>query len=93
MRNLPIVQGSISHDDPWTWVSIKELSVPRNGRVCYCDYYWIVHDGCVLFYEEQYPQCNQQKEIMEYMWKAELGSIPNIRVELIPCLFLRRNTL
>jgi hypothetical protein len=46
-----------------TKIPIEKATKPFDGARVYADKWWIVMDGCVLFYRGRSPQCNANEDI------------------------------
>lgn len=67
---------------------LTELVVPKGGRICLTDLWWLVtKDNEVLFYKSySCPQCNANKEIAERI--ASCKQYEGTRVFFVPAAFV-----
>jgi hypothetical protein len=64
-KPIPSIQCGISRE-LYDYVSIEDVSTPKEGYIVRLNRWWIVRDGHVLFYKQYWPQCNPSKEMVEY---------------------------
>lgn len=56
------------NEQPWTKISIEELTTPRNDKICIASSWWaITPDGFALIYDDVSPQTNTNRSIVERM--------------------------
>lgn len=73
---------------PWVKIPLKDLQEPVNGKVCYCNYYWIVtKDRCILNFNKTSYQCNTNKIVMD----KYIEMFPECGVEFFEVLYLDNN--
>lgn len=70
-------------------VTIEKATMVFDGATALCNRWWIVDDGCILFYRGRAPQCNSQKEIAEAI-RDRL--YPNAEVRFLPVVYRRQET-
>jgi len=56
------------------YIPIKEATTPKDGYVCYVNYWWAVKDNCVIGYrygKRLAPQCNKNPAIVNRLAREE----------------------
>jgi hypothetical protein len=56
----------------WIHVPVKDITTPKDGRICYGPRWWkVTEDGDVLFFDAYTsPQCNVSKAVVERTGKG-----------------------
>ena len=70
-------------------VPITEAETPKNGCKVFVDYYWLIHDDCLLIWNKggvNSHQCNIDKRLSE-MICIKYG-LPGVSVQKIPLAFI-----
>ena len=65
-------------------VPIHETTKVFNGAQAFCDRWWIVRDGNILFHDGYAPQCNSNKEIAE---RIRDKLYPDADVQFLPVVY------
>ena len=71
-----------------TRIPVEEAITPRNGMVVMCDRWWIVLDGCLLFFKGFAPQCNAVEKIAKSI-RDRL--YPDADVRFLPLVFVKQS--
>jgi hypothetical protein len=68
MKDLPTIMCGIGRSSMWSAsISIEELTTPKQGYITYIGYFFFVHNGNVIQYNDSQPQFAMTREILEYM--------------------------
>jgi len=67
-----------------TKVPIEKATTLFDGARVYANYWWVVRDGCILFFRKFAPQCNKNREITERL-RDKL--YPGADVQFLPVVF------
>jgi hypothetical protein len=71
-----------------TKIPLEKAQTPFNGAEVMTDRYWVVEDGCILFWNKYSPQCNSQKSVAEYIQKK---LYPSGSVMFLPVVYTIRD--
>lgn len=69
-----------------TAIPVEKATTPFDGAYVYANRWWIVRDGCVLFFCKFAPQCNPNKEITE---RLRDRLYPGAEVRFLPVVFAK----
>jgi len=72
--------------DRFKRVKISEVLEPKDGYTAIVGWYWVVVDGCVLFYDGMHPQRNKIESIAK---RLSSNMFPDAKIMYIPVAYER----
>jgi hypothetical protein len=71
-----------------TKIPIEKAITPFEGAYVMLDRYWVVEDGCILFWNKYSAQCNSQERIAQDIQKR---IYPEGSVRFLPIVYVERD--